>query len=420
MTESSQSDLNPSSSSRLEELKPSLNARAVRASTPEEPIGLEEIQLDEVRTGVATAVTEPPAAKPLSKKEQKAKSKAEQRQAKEQAKADKLEAKAQAKRDKVQAKEDKIQAKKDAIAQKATDQANRKAAKAAAKQAKKEQRKKSLLYRSSGLLFKLLGLGLAGSLAAVGGITVASFIAAPPSEEAPLLERGLEGTSDGFSATQRLPKRILTGIANRIDPDPKPIVAATAPILTEAQQRQLVAEANALRQEIAQLNQRTSLVEQQLGYDYSAGELEQRLAAIAQTLADPSTGPQVAVSSPSRPEPLVMTLPTDPLFDDEQSALKPGANTLLVTLLGEMRAYENAIVTVSVHTDDVGSPEAQRDLSLRRAQVVSNYLRAQVGDRQERFTWNPVGAGSTQSLVANDSNENRQRNRRIEISVTPQ
>ena len=409
MTEPSDSNLNPLSLDDSEgfldpsrKISPLSQVSTSEASSPFNSDGSAP-QLENLGAGVATAVAEPPQPPaPLSKKEQKAKAKADKLRAKEQAKADK------------------IQAKQDAIAQKAADKAERKASKAAAKQAKREQRRKSFVYRSSSLLFKLLGLGIAGSLAAIGGITIASFIAAPPSEEAPLLERGLEGTSDGLSATQRLPKRILTGIANRMDPEPQPVVKAAAPILTEPQQQQLIAEANALRQEIALLNQRTSAVEQQLGYDYSTADLEQRLAAIAQTLADPSAGPITAASSSSRPEPLVMTLPTDPLFDDEQSALKPGANTLLVTLLGEMRSYEKAIVTVTVHSDDVGTPEAQSDLSLRRAQVVSNYLKAQVGESDGRFIWNPIGAGNTQPLVANENNENRQRNRRIEIRVTPQ
>ncbi len=423
MTEPSDSSFNPFSLDDSEGLlDPSMKLPPLSQTSSTEASALPEhdgsaSQREDLGLGVATAVAEPPQPPaPLSKKEQKAKAKADKLRAKEQAKADKI----QAKVDKIQAKKDKIQDKKDAIAQKTAAKAERKATKIAAKQAQKEQRQKSFLYRSSTLLFKLLGLGIAGSLAAVGGITVASFIAAPPSDKAPLLERGLAGTSDGLSATQRLPKRILQGIANRIDPEPKPVIQATAPILTESQQQQLIAEANALRQDIAQLNQRTSIVEQQLGYDYSAGALEPRLAAIAQTLADPSVGPQVIPPSSSQPEPLVMTLPTDPLFDDEQSALKPGATTLLVTLLGEMRAYEKAIVTVTVHTDNVGTPEAQRDISLRRAQVVSNYLRAQVGDSDNRFIWNPIGAGNTQPLATDNSNENRQRDRRIEISVTAQ
>lgn len=370
---------------------------SVSSSTDSSPM------LESLGTRVATAVAEPPTpAPPLSKKEQKAKAKAEKKQAK------------------LQAKTDKAQAKIDAATLKANQKAERKAAKVAAKQAKKEKRQKSLLYRSSGLVLRLLGLGIAGSLAAIGGITVASFIAAPPSEEAPLLERGLEGTSDGLNATQRLPKRLVQGIANRLDPAPKPQINAAAPVITETQRQQLITEANALRQEIAQLDQRTTAIEQQLGYDYSKADLEQRLSAIAQTLTNPNGGPQVAAPVSSRPEPLVMTLPTDPLFTDEQSALKPGANVLLSTLLSEMRTYDKATITVTVHTDDVGSPESQRDISLRRAQVISNYLRSQTVDPDKRFTWNPVGAGNTKPLIANTSNENRQRNRRIEISVTPQ
>ncbi|NJN31188.1 MAG: OmpA family protein, partial [Synechococcales cyanobacterium RM1_1_8] len=263
----------------------------------------------------------------------------------------------------------------------------------------------------------------AGSLAAVGGITVASFVAAPPSEEAPWLERGLASTREGLSATQRFPKRLLRSLVQRLDPEPQPRLEAAAPILSDPQRQQLQAEATALNQELAQLSQRASAVEQQLGYDYGDGKLEQRLATISQTLANPSVSPKGGQGQPGSQTGLVMTLPTDPLFADEQSALKPGSTTLLGTLLGEMRPYESAIVTIRVHTDDGGSAEGQRDLSLRRAQVVGNYLRSQLSplsSDRPRFIWNPVGVGNTQPLVPNDSNENRQRNRRIEIMVTPQ
>lgn len=318
-------------------------------------------------------------------------------------------------------------------AQKQAEKQAKQQARQAAQQARQERYRHSFVGRSTVLGLRLAGLAIASSLAAIGGITVASFVAAPPAAETPWLERGLSGTAQGLGATLRLPQRLLQGLGDRLDPPPQPQRVATPPVLSEAQRQQLSDEASGLRQALTQLNQQADAIEQQLGYRYGEESLDRRLAAIAQTLADPGTTPPTVVRQSIRPEKLVVTLPTDPLFEDAESALKPGASALLSNLLTELRPYSAAMVTVSVHTDNIeteignetGSEARDRDLSLRRAQVIASYLRSQLGDAPgnapgNRFVWNPIGAGNAQPLASNGSNENRQRNRRVEIIVTPQ
>lgn len=363
------------------------------AESPRPPSNPEPLPLVEQDSAAATApATTALAERPLTKAEQKAAQKAAKQAEKQ--------------------------------AQKAEKQAQREA-KQAEKRAQKERDRRSWVGRSLTLGLRLAGLGIAGGLAAIGGIALASFFAAPPAQETPLLERGLAGTSEGLSATQQLPKRLLRGLADRLDPPAQPQLEPAAPPLNDEQRQQLLGEASALRQELDLLTQRTDRVEQQLGYRYGGAALERRLAAIAQTLSDPIAGPQTLARPARRPEELVVTLPTDPLFEDAQSALKPGATALLANILSELRPYRRAIVTVSVHSDDVGNEASEREMTLRRAQVVANYLRSQLGEAPgnapgNRFIWNPIGAGNAQPLVNNDSNENRQRNRRVEITVTPQ
>ena len=71
-------------------------------------------------------------------------------------------------------------------------------------------------------------------------------------------------------------------------------------------------------------------------------------------------------------------------------------------------------IEISGHTDDVGSDTENMELSRRRAQSVQQYLQ-QSGIHAERITFK--GYGETQPVAANDSQENRQKNRRIEWMI---
>lgn len=64
------------------------------------------------------------------------------------------------------------------------------------------------------------------------------------------------------------------------------------------------------------------------------------------------------------------------------------------------------------HTDDVGDPEKNLKLSEARANSVKEWL-VQRGIDAARLT--PMGKGQTEPLVPNTSDENRQKNRRVEF-----
>src|SRR5262245_25955551 len=65
------------------------------------------------------------------------------------------------------------------------------------------------------------------------------------------------------------------------------------------------------------------------------------------------------------------------------------------------------------HADNVGSDEYNLALSQKRAESVVHYLAQQLGIEKERLI--PVGYGESQPLVDNDTDENRQKNRRVQI-----
>jgi OmpA-OmpF porin, OOP family len=73
-------------------------------------------------------------------------------------------------------------------------------------------------------------------------------------------------------------------------------------------------------------------------------------------------------------------------------------------------------VEISGHTDDTGTASHNQTLSLRRAQAVVQYL-SQHSIPAKRLT--QVGHGSSRPLKPNDSDANRQINRRIEFRILP-
>jgi len=71
-------------------------------------------------------------------------------------------------------------------------------------------------------------------------------------------------------------------------------------------------------------------------------------------------------------------------------------------------------IEISGHTDDVGTDQVNLELSKKRAQSVMDYLQKS-GIEASRLT--SKGYGETKPVAKNDSEENRQKNRRIEWRV---
>ena len=69
-------------------------------------------------------------------------------------------------------------------------------------------------------------------------------------------------------------------------------------------------------------------------------------------------------------------------------------------------------IEVSAHTDDRGSDAYNDRLSSRRGEAVARYL-IRAGVAAGRI--HTVGYGKRRPLVPNDSEENRERNRRVEF-----
>ncbi len=101
-------------------------------------------------------------------------------------------------------------------------------------------------------------------------------------------------------------------------------------------------------------------------------------------------------------------------FESGRSSLDPDSAGLLDHLVETALRCPTANIEVAGYTDSDGDSAANQALSEKRAQAVVDYM-VKAGLPASRFT--AVGYGSTQPIAANDSEEGKARNRRIEFIV---
>ena len=109
------------------------------------------------------------------------------------------------------------------------------------------------------------------------------------------------------------------------------------------------------------------------------------------------------------PPPFVLTGVT---FDTGKATVRPESLVKLDIVVDFMTHKKSAKVDISGHTDNVGNPKTNKVLSAKRAQACKAYLVSK-GIDANRIT--ATGHGDERPVVPNDSSENREKNRRIEV-----
>lgn len=102
------------------------------------------------------------------------------------------------------------------------------------------------------------------------------------------------------------------------------------------------------------------------------------------------------------------------VFDQSEYTLLPESYPELNKLVEALRANPVLRVEIAGHTDNVGDQRLNQALSENRAKVVGNYL-IQHGIRATRIT--TVGYGGSLPIVGNTNEEQRAKNRRVELIV---
>ena len=99
-------------------------------------------------------------------------------------------------------------------------------------------------------------------------------------------------------------------------------------------------------------------------------------------------------------------------FDTGTAVLRHESALRLDLVVDFMKRRKSAVVEISGHTDNVGNAKTNKTLSMKRAQACRDYLISK-GIEGNRIT--AVGYGGERPTVPNDTDENRQKNRRIEV-----
>jgi outer membrane protein OmpA-like peptidoglycan-associated protein len=99
-------------------------------------------------------------------------------------------------------------------------------------------------------------------------------------------------------------------------------------------------------------------------------------------------------------------------FDTGKATIKPDSLSRLDVVVEFMKHKQSARVEISGHTDNAGNPRTNKTLSAKRAQACRSYLISK-GIAGGRIT--AVGHGADRPVAPNDTDENRQKNRRIEV-----
>jgi len=113
-------------------------------------------------------------------------------------------------------------------------------------------------------------------------------------------------------------------------------------------------------------------------------------------------------------EGIKVTFASGLLFDFDSNVLRPEAQTNLRALGASLQKYPGSDLLILGHTDQLGTTEYNQRLSERRANAAATFLIAngvsgtRIGTR---------GLGETEPVGSNETEQGRQANRRLEVSI---
>jgi outer membrane protein OmpA-like peptidoglycan-associated protein len=113
-------------------------------------------------------------------------------------------------------------------------------------------------------------------------------------------------------------------------------------------------------------------------------------------------------------EGIAVSFPSGILFPFNSTEILPDGKQNLQQLASSLDKYPNSDILIVGHTDSVGTDAYNMDLSQRRAQAASAYLQS-LGVPASRLQ--TAGRGEAEPIASNDTDEGRQRNRRVEIAI---
>lgn len=147
------------------------------------------------------------------------------------------------------------------------------------------------------------------------------------------------------------------------------------------------------------------------GYIWSK-KMQDQKAAMEQATA--GTGVAVSQTTDNR---LKLDIPSDVSFDVGRSAIKPNFAPILNQFATSLNQNPVTTVTIIGHTDNTGSDAINNPLSIDRADAARDYLVSR-GVARTRIATD--GRGSREPVADNNTQQGRDKNRRVEIYVAEQ
>jgi len=102
------------------------------------------------------------------------------------------------------------------------------------------------------------------------------------------------------------------------------------------------------------------------------------------------------------------------LFETSSDQLKDDIKPAFQRFAGVLNRFDKTKILVTGHTDNTGTSDYNRELSEKRAASAKQLLNSYQVQDERMFTW---GMGERASVAANDTEEGRARNRRVEFVI---
>ena len=215
---------------------------------------------------------------------------------------------------------------------------------------------------------------------------------------------------------------VSTGTFEKMQADKNSEITALQQQKTDLENQKKKADQDnaALKQQTTSLDQKNKDMEQQKAALLAASQQrQQQYDALVQGLAKEVEKGQLQVRQYQNM--LAVDLAEQIFFDSGRATLKAGGKDVLKTVADALKGYENKIIRVVGHTDDVKLAKSLQatfptnwELSVARATNVVRFLQDS-GIPPERMI--PSGRGEYEPVAPNDTPEGRQKNRRIEIML---
>jgi chemotaxis protein MotB len=188
----------------------------------------------------------------------------------------------------------------------------------------------------------------------------------------------------------------------------------------EQQKGELESQKTTLENDIAALKRQNSSLEQEkASLTANSQQTQKQYEELVKGLAQEVKKGELQVKQYKNM--LSVDLAEQIFFDSGKATLKKGGKEVLKKVGNALKGYENKIIRVVGHTDNVPVAKSLRatfpsnwDLSVARAANVVRYLQ-EVGVPPERMV--AAGRAEYDPVASNDTPEGRQKNRRIEIML---